>query len=178
MCFQTALFCVFQRTLHTFFHILNFFIRENLTCPLPLSTLDFIYNLTQPNLETIWPCEVRYYWLSLQPFVKFVRFLLGYITPLIIILGKKNLIFIILCFIHWQIFIVLCCIELNIISAGVLFNTISFGMLSTPILCESNLSLYLKALALSDNGALIFTYAVGIAKSHFTFINNLFMVSN
>ncbi|XP_076245216.1 uncharacterized protein LOC143185828 [Calliopsis andreniformis] len=118
--------------------------RGNLTCPLPLSTLDFIYNLTQPGLEIIWPCEARYYWLSLQPFVKFVRFLLGYITPLIIILG-------------------------------VLFNTISFGMLSTPILCESNLSLYLKALALSDNGALICNYAVGIAKSHFMFINNLFM---
>ncbi|XP_076178149.1 uncharacterized protein LOC143152193 [Ptiloglossa arizonensis] len=121
-------------------------IRENVTCPLPLTTLDFIYNLTQPNLEIIWPCEVRFYWLSLQPFVKFVRFLLGYITPFIIILG-------------------------------VLLNTVSFGMLSTPILCESNLSLYLKSLALSDNGALIFNYAVGIAKSHFTFVNNLFMNS-
>ncbi|XP_031366505.1 uncharacterized protein LOC116185675 [Apis dorsata] len=50
-------------------------------------------------------------------------------------------------------------------------------MLSTPILCESNLSLYLKALALSDNGALIFNYAMGIAKSHFIFVNNLFMNS-
>ncbi|PBC30967.1 hypothetical protein APICC_09814 [Apis cerana cerana] len=49
-------------------------------------------------------------------------------------------------------------------------------MLNTPILCESNLSLYLKALALSDNGALILNYAVGIAKSHFIFVNNLFMV--
>lgn len=51
-------------------------------------------------------------------------------------------------------------------------------MLSTPILCESNLSLYLKALALSDNGALVFNYAVGLAKSNFTFVNNLFMVSD
>lgn len=50
-------------------------------------------------------------------------------------------------------------------------------MLNTPILCESNLSLYLKALALSDNGALILNYAMGIAKSHFIFVNNLFMVS-
>ncbi|XP_076221030.1 uncharacterized protein LOC116431107 isoform X5 [Nomia melanderi] len=50
-------------------------------------------------------------------------------------------------------------------------------MLSTPILCESNLSLYLKTLALSDNGALIFNYAVGIAKSDFIFVNNLFMNS-
>ncbi|XP_043263553.1 probable G-protein coupled receptor 139 [Colletes gigas] len=125
---------------------ISLFVRVNLTCPLPLTTLDFIYNLTQPNLEIIWPCEVRFYWQSLQPFVEFVRFLLGYITPFIIILG-------------------------------VLLNTISFGMLSTPILCESNLSLYLKALALSDNGALIFNYAVGIAKSHFAFVNNLFMNS-
>lgn len=59
-----------------------------------------------------------------------------------------------------------------------MLNTISFVILSTPILCESNLSLYLKALALSDNGALVFNYAVGIAKSHFIFVNNLFMVSN
>ncbi|XP_054006295.1 probable G-protein coupled receptor 139 [Hylaeus anthracinus] len=121
-------------------------IRGNLTCPLPLTTLDFIYNFTQPNLEIVWPCEVRAHWLTLQPFVKFVRFLLSYITPFIIILG-------------------------------VLLNTVSFGMLSTPILCESNLSRYLKALALSDNGALIFNYGVGIAKSHFTFVNNLFMNS-
>ncbi|XP_017889325.1 uncharacterized protein LOC108630500 [Ceratina calcarata] len=122
----------------------NFYTRANLTCPLPLTTLDFIYDFTQPNLEFVWPCEVRLYWVSLQPFVKFVRFLLGYITPFIILVG-------------------------------VLLNTISFAMLSTPILCESNLSLYLKALALSDNGALVFNYAVGIAKSHFTFVNNLFM---
>nr|XP_031841949.1 uncharacterized protein LOC116431107 isoform X2 [Nomia melanderi] len=121
-------------------------IRENLPCPLPLTTLDFIHNFTKPNLENVWPCEVRFYWLSLQPFVNIVRFLLGYITPFIIILG-------------------------------VLLNTVSFVMLSTPILCESNLSLYLKTLALSDNGALIFNYAVGIAKSDFIFVNNLFMNS-
>ncbi|XP_078047721.1 uncharacterized protein LOC144475572 [Augochlora pura] len=121
--------------------------RENLSsCSLPLTTLDFIYNFTKPDLENVWPCEVRFYWLSLQPFVNIVRFLLGYITPLIIILG-------------------------------VLLNIVSFMMLSTPILCESNLSLYLKALTLSDNGALIFNYAVGIAKSHFPFVNNLFMNS-
>ncbi|KOX75147.1 hypothetical protein WN51_14294, partial [Melipona quadrifasciata] len=115
-------------------------------CPLPLTTLDFLYNFSQSDLEIVWPCEIRFYWLSLQPFVKFVRFLLSYVTLLIIILG-------------------------------VLLNTISFVILSTPVLCESNLSLYLKALALSDNGALIFNYAVGIAKSHFIFVNNLFMNS-
>ncbi|KAG7201342.1 hypothetical protein KM043_004112 [Ampulex compressa] len=116
------------------------------TCPLPLTVLDFIYNLTQPNLEIIWPCEVRFYWLSLQSFVRIVRFLLRYVTPFIIILG-------------------------------VFLNTISFGMLSTPVLYDSNLSLYLRALAISDNGALIFTYAVGIAKSHSTAVNDLFMNS-
>lgn len=59
------------------------------TCPLPITVLDFIPNSTQPDLEIKWPCEVRSYWLSLQPFVRFVRFLLRYITPFIIILGKE-----------------------------------------------------------------------------------------
>lgn len=49
-------------------------------------------------------------------------------------------------------------------------------MLSTPVLCDSNLSLYLRALAISDNGALIFSYAVSVARSHSTFVNDLFMV--
>ncbi|XP_033325277.2 uncharacterized protein LOC117219864 isoform X2 [Megalopta genalis] len=139
------LYVVFQTVETTQFLVKND-TRGNLSCSLSLTTLDFIYNFTKPDLENVWPCEVRFYWLSLQPFVNIVRFLLGYITPLIIILG-------------------------------VLLNTVSFMMLSTPILCESNLSLYLKALALSDNGALIFNYAVGIAKSHFPFVNNLFMNS-
>ncbi|XP_020284986.1 probable G-protein coupled receptor 139 isoform X2 [Pseudomyrmex gracilis] len=112
-------------------------------CP-PVTVLDFIHNSTQPELENKWPCEVRSYWLSLQPFVKFVRFLLRYVTPFIIALG-------------------------------VLLNTVSFSMLSTPVLCDSNLSLYLSALAISDNGALIFNYAVSVAKSHSTFVNDLFM---
>ncbi|CAL1673456.1 unnamed protein product [Lasius platythorax] len=116
------------------------------TCPLSITVLDFIHNSTQPDLEIKWPCEARSYWLSLQPFVRFVRFLLRYVTPFIIILG-------------------------------VLLNTVSFSMLSTPVLCDSNLSLYLSALAISDNGALIFNYAVSVAKSHSTSVNDLFMNS-
>ncbi|EZA57794.1 hypothetical protein DMN91_002787 [Ooceraea biroi] len=115
-------------------------------CPLPITVLDFIYNFTEPNLEIKWPCEVRSYWLSLQPFVRSVRFLLRYVTPFIIVLG-------------------------------VLLNTVSFSMLSTPVLWDSNLSLYLSALAISDNGALIFNYAVSVAKSHSTVVNDLFMNS-
>ncbi|XP_015606411.1 uncharacterized protein LOC107273099 [Cephus cinctus] len=64
-----------------------------------------------------------------------------------------------------------------IIILGVTLNTISFGMLSTSMLNDSNLSLYLRALAISDNGALVFNYAVGIAKSRFPYINDLFMKS-
>lgn len=64
------------------------YIKGNLTCPLPITTLDFLYNFPQSDLEIVWPCEIRFYWLSLQPFVKFVRFLLGYVTPFIIMLGE------------------------------------------------------------------------------------------
>ncbi|XP_043279684.1 uncharacterized protein [Venturia canescens] len=56
-------------------------------CTLPLEVLDFIYDFTQPDLEFIWPCQARSYWLYLQPFVKFVRVLLNYVTPFIIIIG-------------------------------------------------------------------------------------------
>ncbi|XP_046835383.1 uncharacterized protein LOC124431470 [Vespa crabro] len=115
-------------------------------CPLNITVLDFLYNFTVPDLEITWPCEARFYWLSLQPFVKFVRFLLSYGTPFIIIVG-------------------------------IILNTISFAILNTPVSSDSSLSLYLKVLAISDNGALIFNYAVGIAKSHFTFVNDLFMNS-
>ncbi|XP_043680904.1 uncharacterized protein LOC122635134 [Vespula pensylvanica] len=120
--------------------------RSDDECPLHITVLDFLYNFTVPDLEITWPCEARFYWLSLQPFVKFVRFLLSYGTPLIIIIG-------------------------------VTLNTVSFAILNTPVSCDSSLSLYLKVLAISDNGALIFNYAVGIAKSHFTFVNDLFMNS-
>ncbi|XP_047365249.1 uncharacterized protein LOC124955197 [Vespa velutina] len=60
---------------------------------------------------------------------------------------------------------------------GIILNTISFAILNTPVSSDSSLSLYLKVLAISDNGALIFNYAVGLAKSHFTFVNDLFMNS-
>lgn len=65
----------------------------------------------------------------------------------------------------------------NPLRIGVLLNAVSFSMLSAPVLCDSNLSLYLSALAISDNGALIFNYAVSVAKSHSTFVNDLFMVN-
>ncbi|XP_018050609.1 PREDICTED: uncharacterized protein LOC108688750 [Atta colombica] len=64
-----------------------------------------------------------------------------------------------------------------IIILGVLLNAVSFSMLSAPVLCDSNLSLYLSALAISDNGALIFNYAVSVAKSHSSSVNDLFMNS-
>ncbi|XP_039310567.1 uncharacterized protein LOC105203919 isoform X2 [Solenopsis invicta] len=57
---------------------------------------------------------------------------------------------------------------------AIYYNT---RMLSAPVLCDSNLSLYLSALAISDNGALIFNYAVSVAKSHSTSVNDLFMNS-
>lgn len=48
-------------------------------------------------------------------------------------------------------------------------------MLSKSV-SDSGLSLYLRALAISDNGALIFDYGVGVARSNFSAFNNLFMV--
>lgn len=64
--------------------------RKDDECPLNITVLDFLYNFTAPDLEITWPCEARFYWLSLQPFVKFVRSLLGYGTPFIIIVGKSQ----------------------------------------------------------------------------------------
>ncbi|XP_025075171.1 uncharacterized protein LOC105431310 isoform X4 [Pogonomyrmex barbatus] len=60
-------------------------------CPLPVTVLDFIRNSSQPDLEIKWPCEVRSYWLSLQPFVRSVRFLLRYVTPFVIIIEQQIL---------------------------------------------------------------------------------------
>ncbi|XP_034933987.1 uncharacterized protein [Chelonus insularis] len=115
-------------------------------CPIPIQVLDFIHDFNKPDLELIWPCQVRSYWINIQPFVQFVRILLAYVTPFIIILG-------------------------------VALNTVSFSMLSTLVFCDSGLSLYLRALAISDNGALIFNYAVGVARSHSSRVNALFMNS-
>ncbi|XP_012277139.1 uncharacterized protein LOC105697955 isoform X2 [Orussus abietinus] len=120
--------------------------REPEKCSVHLTDLDFIRNFTQPDLEMVWPCEVRFYWLKLQPFVSVVRFLLLYVTLLIIVIG-------------------------------VTLNVVSFSVLSTSVSSDSNLSLYLRALAISDNGALIFNYAVGIAKRHFASFNDIFMKS-
>ncbi|XP_071572285.1 uncharacterized protein [Temnothorax nylanderi] len=141
-------------------------------CPLPITVLDFIRNSSQPDLEAKWPCEVRSYWLSLRPFVRSVRFLLRYVTPFIITLGKgcrdahRTTVL--------DLFLIQRCNPLRI---GVLLNAVSFSTLSAPVLCDSNLSLYLSALAISDNGALIFNYAVSVAKSHSTSVNDLFMNS-
>ncbi|XP_015124092.1 uncharacterized protein LOC107046097 [Diachasma alloeum] len=120
--------------------------RNETTCPIPLEVLDFLHDFTRPDLDTIWPCQVRIYWLNLQPLVQVVRALLTYVTPFIIVLG-------------------------------VTLNVLSFGMLTTLVLCDTGLSLYLRALAISDNGALIFNYAVSIARSRWTEVNALFMNS-
>lgn len=60
-------------------------------CSYTLSSLDFLpeYNATDiPNLEIQWPCEVRAYWVQIIPFVSAVKFLLTYVTLVIIIIGK------------------------------------------------------------------------------------------
>ncbi|CAD6204041.1 GSCOCG00009855001-RA-CDS [Cotesia congregata] len=69
--------------------------------------------------------------------------------------------------------------NLTICIIGVILNAISFGILSKPILrfCDSGLSLYLRALAISDNAVLIFDYGVGVARSNFSAFNTLFMNS-
>jgi len=79
-----------------------------------------------------------------------------------------------MCILQFSTVLIQCCNPLRI---GVLLNAVSFSMLSAPVLCDSNLSLYLSALAISDNGALIFNYAVSVAKSHSSSVNDLFMVN-
>lgn len=168
-------------------------VSNNQTCSLPLTVLDFLRNFTEPELENVWPCEVRLYWLSLQPFVKTVRFLIGYVTPLVILLGNVLLIYHVhACTLarthahsekHTYLYVQRESDRTDSVSntrrsclTGVILNSISFGVLTKAVFPDSSLSLYLRVLAISDNGALIFNYAVGVAKSHFTLVNDVFMV--
>lgn len=56
-------------------------------------------------------------------------------------------------------------------------NTLSFMVLNSPPLCHTSLSVFLRALAVSDNGALIFNFATGLGRSHFSFFSKFFTVS-
>ncbi|OXU30068.1 hypothetical protein TSAR_017057 [Trichomalopsis sarcophagae] len=62
-----------------------------------------------------------------------------------------------------------------IIVTGVTLNVLSFVVLSSPVINDSSLSIYLRALAISDIGALVFNYATSIARSHSEDVNRLFV---
>ncbi|XP_069677584.1 B1 bradykinin receptor-like isoform X2 [Periplaneta americana] len=119
-------------------------------CPHDLSVLDFLHLddlLEEPNrtnLEYLWPCEVRAYWLELHNLIALLRFLLSYVTVLIIVLG-------------------------------LIMNTVAFIVLSAAPVNASSMSVYLRVLALTDNGVLLFNFAVGVLRSHSTQVNRLYM---
>lgn len=116
-------------------------------CTYPLTSLTFLphFNSSEvPNLQLIWPCEVRAYWAQIDPFVVTVKFLLTYVTAVIIIIG-------------------------------VTMNTLSFLILNTSPICHTSLSVFLRALAVSDNGALLFNFATGVGRSHVPSFSKLYL---
>ncbi|KAL0276058.1 UNVERIFIED_CONTAM: hypothetical protein PYX00_003721 [Menopon gallinae] len=118
-------------------------------CTYPLSSLNFLpdFNVTDiPRLELDWPCEVRTYWVQISPFVGAVKFLLTYVTTIIIIIG-------------------------------VTMNTLSFLILNSPPISHTSLSVFLRALAVSDNGALLFNFATGVGRSHIPSFSRLYLES-
>lgn len=59
---------------------------------------------------------------------------------------------------------------------GLTMNTLSFLVLNSSPLCHTSLSVFLRALAVSDNGALIFNFATGLGRGHFPSFSKLYMV--
>ncbi|XP_046985455.1 uncharacterized protein LOC124555545 isoform X1 [Schistocerca americana] len=57
-------------------------------------------------------------------------------------------------------------ISVFIVALGLVLNTIAFLTLRSPSLVTNSMSIYLQALALSDNGVLVFSTAVNVLRRH------------
>ncbi|GLG93389.1 Putative G-protein coupled receptor (GPCR) [Gryllus bimaculatus] len=119
-------------------------------CP-PLDSLDFLhYNKSNAQevekLEKEYPCELRLYWKSAN---------------------IQNLVSVVR-FLFKYVTIVL-------IITGLLVNIYSLFVLNSPPINKCNMSVYLKALALSDIGALIFNVSVGVLRARCAWISNFYL---
>ncbi|GLG93395.1 Protein of unknown function [Gryllus bimaculatus] len=123
---------------------------ENETCP-PLETLYFLHydetNITEVNeLKKQWPCEIRIYWHSAN---------------------IQNLASIVWFLFNYAI--------IALIIIGLVINICSLIILNSPPINKSNMSVYLKALAIADMGALIFSIGVGVLRAKSILINDIFI---
>lgn len=59
---------------------------------------------------------------------------------------------------------------------GIVLNCFAFRVWSSRTMRGTSLAVYLRALSLSDMGALIFTYFLGYWRSHHAAFNTLFLV--
>nr|CAD7266593.1 unnamed protein product [Timema shepardi] len=120
---------------------------RNSTCLYPLQVLDFLHDWSDPNLlEASWPCEMRAYW-SKQ------------LLPLVSLVR----------------FLFTYVAPLMVV-LGLVVNSLSFFVLNTPPLNNTNLSVYLRALALTDNSTLLVNVAMSLARAHIPAVSRLYMV--
>nr|CAD7400821.1 unnamed protein product [Timema cristinae] len=115
------------------------------TCLYPLQVLDFLHDWSDPNLlEASWPCETRAYW-SKQ------------LLPLVSLVR----------------FLFTYVAPLMVV-LGLVVNSLSFVVLNTPPLNTTNLSVYLRALALTDNSTLLVNVAMSLARAHIPAVSRLY----
>lgn len=116
-------------------------------CPYPPSVLDFLplRGVDAGTVEESWPCEVRAYW------VRDLRPFVAFVR------------FIYAYFTLW------------VVATGMLLNLFAFRVWSSKAMRGTSLAVYLRALSLSDMGALVFTYFLGYWRSHHPAFNTLFL---
>ncbi|XP_063230217.1 CX3C chemokine receptor 1-like [Bacillus rossius redtenbacheri] len=115
-------------------------------CPYGVEALDFLHNLSDARLlEEEWPCEVRVYWAE-------------QLRPLVAIVRS----------------LLSYCAPFMVV-LGLTVNSMAFTVLSTSALSGSSLSVYLRALAVTDNCALVFNVAVSFARAHLDSLAKLFL---
>ncbi|XP_034253457.1 uncharacterized protein LOC117652555 isoform X2 [Thrips palmi] len=116
-------------------------------CPYPPSVLDFLplRGVDASTVEESWPCEVRAYWVL--DLQPFVAFVR---------------------FIYAY-------FTLPVVLIGMVLNVFALRVWSSRPMRGTSLAVYLRALSMSDMGALIFTYFLGYWRSHHPAFNTLFL---
>lgn len=120
---------------------------ESAACPYPPSVLDFVdfRGLAASTVDESWPCEVRTFW---------VHDLRPFVEAVRFIYA------------YFTLFVV---------ALGMLLNFFALRVWSSRAMSGTSLSVYLRALSLSDMGALICTYFLGYWRSHHPGFNELFL---